>query len=1144
MPKEPRLTNNVYGNIESLEERLAMTADPLVGVMGSGADAGTSSAPPMELHAANFEAPALEQHSAIDDAIAFEHHSAADALPPLEHLTFGDGLPPLDTFAEDDIPSLVEHSTTPDFWRDHDFAASDDLGERVEQTLTSAHGTTGWNTVRTNYGFTGIGQTVAVIDSGIAYDHYALGGGLGEGYRVVGGWDFTEENDADPYNEQGGHGTHVAGIIGSDDATHQGVAPGVDLVGLRVFNDDGAGYFTWVENALQWVHDNRDSFENPITTVNLSLGVSSWNADSIPSWANLEEEFAQLEADGIFIAVSAGNSYNSFNTTGLSYPAASQYVVPVMSVDDGGGLSHYSQRHQRAIGAPGRNITSTVPDHDGNNNGSVDDFGAKSGTSMAAPYLAGASVLVREAMEFVGQTNLTQDDIFDHIKETADSFFDSATNQNYDRLNLGAAIAALMPEDDFGSSVQTAFSLGNVDANTATTMSGVISTLDDADYFTFVADVTGTVDFTATNATHQLDVTWSVDGGTWHSDGADGESCIIDVVAGNTYTVGIASDDGLGYFDVDITAEASETINIVDWGAFTQGTMANVDVADDGWYRVEATRDGYLTVNTSFNAAGGNVTLEIYDATGTNVLGAGGSRVDINANAGDSFLVRAIGTNADVDFTITNLVEFSGGVVSVDGTAGDDAFEFSRDSVNEVVVNGIRYAFQVSSSSTFNFNGGGGSDDITITGTAGDETATLSGTSVQFSGSAFEVNAVGMENASLIGNGGNDAVEIFDTGGDDVFAAYADRAEMTLATGQVLEAIGFSDVRAYASQGLDRAHFYDTAGDEVFRSYHDKATMTGAGFSNYGSGFDESFAYATTGNDRAMFHDSAGNETFRGYSHTVTMTGAAFFAQATSFDEVYAYSTGGTDTAVFNDSAGDDTFRANSTTATMTGDGYFHYARDFSENYAFGGVGYDRAILDDSAGDDTFRTFADRAMMQGDGYFNFARGFAESYGFATVGNDRVVMTDSAGNDTFRAYHDKSTMHGNGFFHYARGFDESYAFSTGGIDRAVFYDSLGNDTYRAYSNKSTMSGTGFFNYAGGFAKAEAYGSTGDDVAFLYDSAGGDSLVASNALAQLYGDGFDNEVHNFDNITAISNQGGTDDTSVGATDYALSLIGDWD
>ncbi len=188
--------------------------------------------------------------------------------------------------------------------------------------------------------------------------------GFGAGYRVVGGWDFTEENDANPYDDgpAGYHGTHVAGIIGSDDAKNPGVAPDVDLVALRVFNDLGKGQMEWVEKALQWVHTNKNSFENPITTVNLSIG-STWNSSNAPDWAILEDELRTLHNDGILVTASAGNSFKSYNAPGLSYPAASQYVLPVASVDDNGQLSDFSQRDDRVIAAPGRNILSTVPDH-------------------------------------------------------------------------------------------------------------------------------------------------------------------------------------------------------------------------------------------------------------------------------------------------------------------------------------------------------------------------------------------------------------------------------------------------------------------------------------------------------------------------------------------------------------------------------------------------------------------------------------------------------------------------------------------------------------------------------------------------------------------------------------------------------------
>ena len=109
-----------------------------------------------------------------------------------------------------------------DFYLD-DFITQqvDDVQHEVAPTLDSANDASGANYLFENYGFDGSGQTVAVIDSGIAYDHTALGGGFGANHRVVGGWDFAE-NDANPYDDgpAGFHGTHVAGIIGSDDATH------------------------------------------------------------------------------------------------------------------------------------------------------------------------------------------------------------------------------------------------------------------------------------------------------------------------------------------------------------------------------------------------------------------------------------------------------------------------------------------------------------------------------------------------------------------------------------------------------------------------------------------------------------------------------------------------------------------------------------------------------------------------------------------------------------------------------------------------------------------------------------------------------------------------------------------------------------
>lgn len=422
------------------------------------------------------------------------------------------------------------------------------------------HQMTGVSYVHDVFGFDGSGQTVVVVDSGVAYDHYALGGGLGKEYRVVGGKDFTEENDADPYDDgpAGFHGTHVAGIIGSSDTTHRGVAPGVDLIALRVFNDQGEGYFSWVENALNWVHEHKNSFANPITTVNLSLG-TAWNSDRIPLWSMLEDEFARIHADGIFVSVAAGNDFQDYGVEGLSYPAVSPYVVPVSSVTNGGWFSSFSQRHDRVIAAPGQSITSTVPDYLFDLNGVVDDFATASGTSMATPYVAGASMLVREAMDFAGYSNITQDTIYDHIRDTAYLFYDPFTDATYHRLDLKSALRTIMPSDDYGSSSMTAFSLGDLTDDSSFT--GTIGQLDDVDYFTFIANQTGTVSLSAV-VTHQLEIKWQLLG---ESVSIEGSEMTFDAIGDKAYTFSIATAKGVGHYNISTGFDvASKSVNLVD----------------------------------------------------------------------------------------------------------------------------------------------------------------------------------------------------------------------------------------------------------------------------------------------------------------------------------------------------------------------------------------------------------------------------------------------------------------------------------------------------------------------------------------------------------------------------------------------------
>jgi subtilisin family serine protease len=302
--------------------------------------------------------------------------------------------------------------------------------------------------------YRGAGYSVAVIDTGVDYNHPDLGGGWGK--RVVAGWDFVN-NDADPMDDNG-HGTHVAGIIGSSNAAYAGIAPNINIVALKVLGADGSGSYGAVEDALNWVIANRAKYN--IVSINMSLGSGNF---AINPYELLEDEFGALKSAGVFLSVAAGNGYYTYQgQPGLAFPGISPNVVSVGAVWDGNfgamawgsgardnttapdRIASFSQRSAGLdILAPGAMVTSTY-------------LGGRqqvmAGTSMASPVIAGAAALLHQALDGVGKSNLAnQDGILGLMKSTGvrvvdgDDENDNVANTGlaFQRLNLAAALNAI-----------------------------------------------------------------------------------------------------------------------------------------------------------------------------------------------------------------------------------------------------------------------------------------------------------------------------------------------------------------------------------------------------------------------------------------------------------------------------------------------------------------------------------------------------------------------------------------------------------------------------------------------------------------------------------------------------------------------------
>jgi subtilisin family serine protease len=237
-------------------------------------------------------------------------------------------------------------------------------------------------------GIDGAGLTVVVIDTGADLDHPAFGAdrdGNGIADRILFQHDFHGSNDDDA-GDKYGHGTHVTGVLGAQDPAHLGVAPGVNLIILKIGSDtDGSAPTADMEEAWQWVVDHHDAYN--IAAVNMSFGISNTYHDT-EVLTELSDEIQTLTEAGIAAVIAAGNDYNGM--PGVNYLSASPYAWSIAStLDDGSAFSSFSQRSSTMsdLAAPGSDIMSSTIGG---------TYGSMGGTSVATPMVSGLVALAQD----------------------------------------------------------------------------------------------------------------------------------------------------------------------------------------------------------------------------------------------------------------------------------------------------------------------------------------------------------------------------------------------------------------------------------------------------------------------------------------------------------------------------------------------------------------------------------------------------------------------------------------------------------------------------------------------------------------------------------------------------------------------------
>lgn len=232
----------------------------------------------------------------------------------------------------------------------------------------SASQETPWGITRVGGAVNAAGKTAWIIDSGIDLDHPDLNVDTARSRTFV-----AKGKDSRSADDGNGHGSHVAGTVGALDNNIGviGVAPGVNLVALKVLDSRGSGSFSWTIQALDYVAANGSAGD----AVNMSLGPKSRYTDSAVDQATLN-----VASRGINIAIAAGNS----NDDASFYSPArvnhqNVYTISNMTINEVlASSSNYGSPVDYA--APGTSVKSTWKSG---------GYNTISGTSMASPHVCG-----------------------------------------------------------------------------------------------------------------------------------------------------------------------------------------------------------------------------------------------------------------------------------------------------------------------------------------------------------------------------------------------------------------------------------------------------------------------------------------------------------------------------------------------------------------------------------------------------------------------------------------------------------------------------------------------------------------------------------------------------------------------------------
>ncbi|MBW3563151.1 MAG: S8 family serine peptidase [Acidobacteria bacterium] len=425
------------------------------------------------------------------------------------------------------------------------------------------------------YNHTGSGVNAYIIDTGIRTTHNDFGG------RAVSGFDAIDGGTADDCN---GHGTHVAGTVGG---STWGVAKSVKLIAVRVLDCQGSGTVSGVIAGVDWVTANHIK----PAVANMSLGGGA--SDS------LDSAVSNSIAAGVSYAIAAGNgNFLGIQQDACNYSPARVPEAMTISATDSSDKKASWANYGDCVDffAPGVSITSAWIDSDSDTN-------TISGTSMAAPHVAGAAALYLDANS--GASPQTVRDAL-YNATTKNIVTSSSTTNNHLLYTLFDGGSGCTDADGDGYCASD-----DCDDNDASVNPGASEVCGD----NIDNDCDGSVDEGCSTCT-------DADGDGWCAEDGDCDDSNAGVNPGETEVCGDGIDN-----DCDGSVDegcSTDGISLSATGYKVKGrwhtdlswsgaSSTNVDVYRDGSVIATTANDGAYTDATNF-VGGGSLTYQICEA--------------------------------------------------------------------------------------------------------------------------------------------------------------------------------------------------------------------------------------------------------------------------------------------------------------------------------------------------------------------------------------------------------------------------------------------------------------------------------------------------------------------------------------------------